>query len=265
MTDPEAVASTAVDISEDGRVVLGIYSGYQTGTQRAYNQNFTWSAENGVRNIGSSDFLDAIQFDAACMSGDGFAFVMNREVQNREPGDAPDGGSMALYGMPEAGGLWGGFDLTNEGSDIRFFAAPTAISRHGTLVAGHLIVPNTMLNVRPSVWMPGSGVLQIAPGVVGYAKAASPHGTLAGGGNDDAGTGFLWNPEAGYQNMVVTLQQYDEVHGTHFMDVFDESGGISNVTAITQDDQRIVGTAGNAFAGLPYHGFVLDLPPDWPH
>ena len=111
------------------------------------------------------------------------------------------------------------------------------------------------------VWTAAGGILPIAPGVTGRVWCVSPDGTMAGGGNGDAGTAFVWSPTLGFQNLIVFLEELDWLHGTDVVSAFAANGGYpSNVHGIADGNKRLVGTAGTSIFGNPCRGFVLDLP-----
>jgi hypothetical protein len=83
---------------------------------------------------------------------------------------------------------------------------------------------------------------------------------MAGGGNYDAGSGFIWDENEGATSLPELLLRLDDEYGTNLWDFFVDAGMPSMVTGISADNKRIGGTAGPADPGQPCNGFLLILP-----
>jgi probable HAF family extracellular repeat protein len=250
---PETVGSQAVDVSSDGQTVFGTFS--YPGDTGLLAQMFTWSESAGFKPVHASG--NSEEWDGIGMSGDGYRFVANATPS--DPSETFQGAQLYEYSGLGGWGLWGGHGLTPVGSSEFFFGWTGAVSRTGTVVGGWC-TPQGGGWVTPAIWSEATGVLQVAPSVVARVKAVSPDGRLLGGGNSDTGTAFLWDAVNGHRNLIVNIVRMDSQLGTHVESAFHVSGGPSNVTAISADNARIVGTAGEAIFGSPCYGFVLDLP-----
>ena len=110
------------------------------------------------------------------------------------------------------------------------------------------------------MWRAGQGLIQVAPGWVGFVNAVSPDGSLAGGGNYDAGSAFLWGEDDGATALPQLIERLDAQYGTHLRQFFTSAGQAFMVAGISADNKHIVGTAGPADQGQPCNGFLLELP-----
>lgn len=76
----------------------------------------------------------------------------------------------------------------------------------------------------PMLWSARQGLLEIAPGWVGFVNAVSPDGSTAGGGNYDQASAFLWDDKDGAAGLVELIERLDAQYGTHLMDFFAGAG-----------------------------------------
>jgi len=256
-----ALGGNAVDVSEDGNVVLGTYTYLDPDPNIGLCvQTFVWTRDGGLVNVDGSAVLKSLSQEAAGLSGDGYVIIENRELFVHDPDpnqDASEGALRYEYSGTMASGYWAGMALS-PANGPSLYAYDGAVSRNGNVVAGYVHIHGNW--VSPAIWTAATGLFHILPEVIGYAKTVSADGSMVGGGNDDPGTAFLWDAAGGAESLVVHLQRYDDEHGTSFLDVFADSGLPSNVTGISEDNARIVGTAGAAIFDYPCYGFVLELP-----
>lgn len=250
---PEAIGSQAVDVSADGQFVYGAYS-LESGVGLQV-QHFVWSESGGLHTIRGPALPN--EWAAMAMSGDVYRFVMN--VDPADPTIEERGARLNEYALHGAEGLWAGHGLAPVEASGVFWAVEAAVSHTGTVVGG-FCTPRGGGWVTSAIWSESTGVLQTAPGVVGRTCAVSPDGLLAGGGNGDRGTAFTWDAANGHQDLIVAIVRMDDQRGLDLESTFAPSGGLSYVLAISADNARIVGTAGDAIFGMPCYGFVLDLP-----
>jgi probable HAF family extracellular repeat protein len=246
----EALGSQAIQITEDGKYVLGAYTrvdGVAFG--------FIWSEKGGAQTIRVSDSTPPDEFAPVGITGDGLNVFFNRVT---EAAGITQGGVLHQYGLPFGQGEWGGYNLTPADSVDVFFVRNGAVSRDGGTVAGFIERKDHW--VTPGIWLAQGSVLQIAPGVIGRTKCVSPDGSMAGGGNGDMGSAFIWDKQAGHRNLVVHLQALDEELGTQYLDAFETTGGPADVTGIAADNKRLVGTAGQVALSDYWATFLLDLP-----
>lgn len=247
----EVLGSNAIQITEDGKYVLGAYT---TKTDEV-TFGFIWSDRGSTQTVENSDSVAPDQFAPVGITADGFTVFFNRETADTT---VKQGGVLHQYGLPFGQGEWGGYNLTPQDSLDTFFVANGAVSRDGRTVAGFISRVDHF--VTPGIWLGLGSLLEIAPGVIGRTKCVSPDGSMAGGGNGDMGSAFIWDTQVGHRNLVVHLQALDEERGTHYLDAFETTGGPADVTGIAADNKRLVGTAGQVAFSDHWGAFLLDLP-----
>ena len=248
----EVLGSNAIQITEDGKYVLGAY----TTKADEVTFGFIWSDRGGTQTVENSDSVAPDQFAPVGITADGFTLFFNRETTDNTTGK--QGGVLHQYGLPFGQGEWGGYNLTPQDSLDTFFVVNGAVSRDGRTVAGFISRVDHF--VTPGIWLGLGSLLEIAPSVIGRTKCVSPDGSMAGGGNGDMGSAFIWDTQVGHRNLVVHLQAMDEERGTHYLDVFKATGGPADVTGIAADNKRMVGTAGQVAFSDHWGAFLLDLP-----
>jgi hypothetical protein len=250
---PEQVlGSNAIQITEDGKYVLGAYT-----DQDLEMSGFIWSDGGGTQTIEVSDSTPPDEFAPVGITADGLTVFFNRVLAVTTP-TLKEGGVLHHYGLPFGQGDWGGYNLTPMDSVDTFFVENGAISSDGGTVAGYIRREDHF--VTPGIWLAEGSLLEIAPSVIGYTRCVSPDGSMAGGGNSDRGSAFIWDKQVGHRNLVVHLQALDEELGTQYRNAFATTGGPADVTGIAANNKRLVGTAGQVAGSDYWAAFLLDLP-----
>jgi hypothetical protein len=248
----EVLGSNAIQITADGKYVLGAYT--DTGQEM---QAFIWSGQGTSQTVTGSESNAANPFAPVAITEDGLRVFFNRELANPIP-TVKQGGVVHQYGLPFGGGEWGGYNLTPEDSVDTFFVENAAISSDGGTVAGFIQRKDNF--VTPGIWLAQGSLLEIAPGLIGRTKCVSPDGSMAGGGNGDEGAAFIWDMQVGHLNLMLHLRALDHELGTHYIHTFATTGTPADVTGIAANNKRIVGTAGQVAMGNYWAAFLLDLP-----
>jgi hypothetical protein len=248
----EVLGSNAIQITEDGKYVLGAYT---DKGQEVYA--FIWSGQGTSQTVTGSESHAPDQFAPVAITGDGLRVFFNRETVDTPP-TVKQGGVVHQYGLPLGGGEWGGYNLTPEDSVDTFFVENGAISSDGGTVAGYIKREDNFLT--PGIWLAQGSLLEIAPSIISRTKCVSPDGSMAGGGNGDAGSAFIWDMQVGHLNLMLHLRALDQQLGTQYLHAFATTGTPADVTGIAANNKRLVGTAGQVATSNYWAAFLLDLP-----
>jgi len=253
--DVEVISSEAVDVADDG-TVFGAYSTAEPNDQ-VWIAPFLWSKKNGLLTLsGWGGYEEDVAMEPVAISADAMSVVFDRVDPEHDP-DLAEGAWITDFGGKMAGGNWSQYPVNPLGSSV-FIPTRGSWSRNGTTMGGYSR-PVAGGWVTPALWTAEAGIRLLAPGIVGRVWCVSPDGTWAGGGNGDGGTAFIWNPDVGFQNLLVYIEQLDELNGTDVQSTFVEVGYPAHVYGFSDNNRRLIGTAGNDIFGLPCRGFVLDL------
>ncbi len=256
----DGAETEACDVTDDG-VVFGRYA-FATPDAGVFVAPFLWSYDNGYGNYPLDEWgnlTSSVTENPAAIAADGFSLVLDR-LSSLQGDAVPDGAWIAEFGLPFGGGNWIQYSAATADAPT-FKPSPRAYASRPRVIGGASTRSDGGMGLDiPAVWTSATGVVILDDGAPGAVMCVSPDGTWVGGGNYDAGTGFVWNASFGFTNLAVYLQQLDWTLGTNLYEQFEEVGLPSNVLGIAAGNKRMIGTADSSAFGHPCRGFILDLP-----